>query len=373
MQEWYYSTDHETMQGPCSSDEIVTMIQEGSIQPNAVVYSESIGYWANVAEVDEFKVHFKSLPPKIPAIPKDENTDRKSNEAANKAFEGAQKAYKFSADMSGKSTVIWKNALYYVKQGLNQNFMETIFGFLSKYGLYSMFLAALAVFSYSVIQAIKQDKLSMIGYGLLAVVGISALQFLASSFLSSSARIIKGSKTSLSSTAYTDAIALLLLFMVVFFAFTGVRDALDQDELFPLLTGLSYCLSSLLVTGVILNPTMLNIDMVDEQVAGEEAIGILSLLMKSSLRCIPAIFGVLIIVGSIFMILGIIKEFTSDNSSEGYIYAMQGLAMVGIGGVLPMVSSLIFLFYYLLIDLMSATLLIPKKLDSLIQEYRQLK
>ena len=120
----------------------------------------------------------------------------------------------------------------------------------------------------------------------------------------------------------------------------------------------------MLVVGISLNPSMLNIAVGQASSAGEEAIGLISFVYKSWLRAIPAIFGVLTILGSLLLVWVFLKLLVGENL-EGLAFVTSGIIMVFVGGLFPVLGLLIFLWVYLLIDVISAVLSLPSKLDNL--------
>jgi hypothetical protein len=124
--------------------------------------------------------------------------------------------------------------------------------------------------------------------------------------------------------------------------------------------------------GVCLNPASLSVEVDEKAGAGEEALGILSFVMKMMLRLSPIVFGVgagagvgaavyllVLVLRDEFLSLGfpIVADLTVTELT-GQILAV---------GLVPFLAYLAFVFLYLLLDVLRAILSVPGKLDAMRQ------
>jgi hypothetical protein len=114
-----------------------------------------------------------------------------------------------------------------------------------------------------------------------------------------------------------------------------------------------------------MNPKMLNITISNNTNAGEEAIGLLSFLMKGLLKLVPIAFGTGIIIGSINLEIAISQLMSADDfmvmmaNFKAYLAA----SIIITSAALPFAAFIFFLVYYITIDILRAILVLPKKLE----------
>jgi hypothetical protein len=116
-----------------------------------------------------------------------------------------------------------------------------------------------------------------------------------------------------------------------------------------------------------LNPSAVNVEVGGKTSAGEEAISIVSFLMKLGLlRIIPFVFGIGATVGLIYVLYLYYPMFKDAPMLAAFVRpgytGVLGIALV------PFIGYLLFLVYYLLFDLLRAILVVPGKIDSLKEE-----
>ncbi len=110
------------------------------------------------------------------------------------------------------------------------------------------------------------------------------------------------------------------------------------------------------VAYIALNPSMVNIEVGGEVGAGEEAIGILSLGVKTIVRLVPMAFGIGSILGSVALIAATFGMMRSGNPAA----AASALRLIAWCVLLPFFSYILFAFYHLLIDLLRSILVLGK-------------
>jgi hypothetical protein len=110
-----------------------------------------------------------------------------------------------------------------------------------------------------------------------------------------------------------------------------------------------------------LNPSLLNINILPASTAGEEAIGVLTFVMKTLLRLVPIAFGVGVIVGDFQILAAIIRLLR--NAEFSIIGASSSAWLVLGSAALPLIGYVLFVLNYLVLDVVRAILAIPAKLD----------
>ena len=119
------------------------------------------------------------------------------------------------------------------------------------------------------------------------------------------------------------------------------------------------------VLSVTMRPKTVNVTVAGEASAGQEAIAIMSFFMKLMLRMVPLVFGIVNILAPFVLLFFSIALVVSD---QPFMYVMQGGVVVsGIFGaaLFPLTAYLVFLVFYLLIDILQSILEIPVKISEL--------
>jgi hypothetical protein len=366
----FYANINGTNEGPFTLEELKDLASKKKITPKTYVIIEGTEDWIAAKEIEGLFPPGAKLP-KLPPTPPGgdtpltaEDAARIARQSAAAAKQGAQMAVAYGASITSKSTGFWGGVINFIKKILNEGIVTTIIAKLSTAGIYAMVLAALAILAIAILSAVKNSEVSHIFIGLFLVFALSLTQYFASRFMDSGERVISSTPTRMGSDALIEAIALITFLLALGSLVGGIISTLQSDELWPAMVGIALFLSGMLIVGISLNPAMLNINIGESSSAGQEAIGIISFGYKSWLRAIPAVFGILSILGSLQLVWGFIKMLVGDLDT-GIAIGSSGGIMVFVGGLYPVIGLLIFLFSYLTIDIISSILSIPGKLDAM--------
>ena len=293
-----------------------------------------------------------------------EDAARMARQGAAAAKQGAQMAVAYGVSITSKSTGFWGAVTAGIRRILNENMMAGLIAKLSQVGIYAMVLGALGILGVGIIGSVKMGNYGLLIGSIFMVIALSLTQYFASRFMDSGVRVISSTPTRMGSDALIEAIALITFVLSLAALLGGVLLMLQMETFGFLASGVAIFLSGVLVTGISLNPKMLNINIGETSSAGEEAIGIISFGYKSWLRAVPAIFGVLSILGSLQLVWAVVKLAVGDEGTGMAVFA-SGATMVFVGGLFPVIGLLVFLFSYLTIDVIASILSLPSKLDAL--------
>jgi hypothetical protein len=238
---------------------------------------------------------------------------------------------------------------------------ETVETGVEKAGNYALIVAAALGLIYGVVGAFKWDQLSPALMGLVWIPCVGVAQFVACKFSSTSRGLIHSSGSQLSSSAFLACLALVSLLLGVIALVGFSYSAIRMDSLSSFGLGLVAFALCVLVAWLCLNPALLNIRILPASTAGEEAIGVLTFVLKALLRLVPIAFGVGVIVGDFQILAAIIRLFRDTE------YSMEGASpaawLVMGSAALPLVGYVLFVIHYLMLDVIRAILAIPEKLD----------
>ncbi|MDD4872796.1 MAG: hypothetical protein PHR77_19770 [Kiritimatiellae bacterium] len=244
---------------------------------------------------------------------------------------------------------------------LTPELFETISAWFIKLGHVMLVLISAFSLLFWVVAAIKESKgmylLFGIGYSLLFLV----LQYTAHKFLNAGKALVLASQSRLASAAFLDCLALLseIAGITIFIRYL----AYEQWNYFWIGLGLWFICD--LIAYVALNPSMANVIIADDAAPGEEAIGIISFFIKAFMRIVPIAFGTGITLGFLSLLGG---TFALIKSGGNEFAGQSSLDHAILYACLPFISYAIFTIYHLTIDILRAILVIPGKLDKIMNK-----
>lgn len=238
---------------------------------------------------------------------------------------------------------------------------ESLSNWFARYGHGGLVCAQVLVIIYYIILAvaIKSFTPVVIGLGYAALLAI--LQYTADKFLSAGDTLIKSSPSRLSSEAFLNCLAVAAEAIGI----VALVKAIATWQLSPIIVGIGFWALCDAVAYIAINPSLANINVSKNTAAGEEAIGILSFIVKAVVRIVPFAFGIGAIIGSVAILVGSLAIVFKGR--EG-IPVVNPVNFVLLCACLPFASYVVFTVYHLIIDILRAILVIPGKLDKLNKE-----
>jgi len=257
---------------------------------------------------------------------------------------------------------------------LSPGLLGNTLGFSKRIGHYAVLVGAAATVIYGLIMAIKAEYFTYLITGLVFVGVIAVAQFAAGRFLGAADKIIATTPSRVSSTAFFECVGLIVIILGIGLLIGGFRTAIYARHFAPLIVALVGALLIFSYAAVMLHPKVVNVE-VGEGSAGEEAIGILTTLMKANLLLAPLVFFLLSALGALI----VFAAFFGDKFAASFAQILQALPIPMYGGTFGfMGSSLViaaclvpiavyfsFLLQYLFLDVIRAILAVPGKLDAL--------
>ncbi len=253
------------------------------------------------------------------------------------------------------------------KAKLNSQLFESNVTWLTVLGNYGLYLAALLGFIYGIGFAIKYDVFSIFLAGLGWVLLVFISQYTAGKLLSTSNNLIKSPPSQLSSTSFLDCLAVIYLIIGLLSFSYYIYIAIKIEVLDYFWMGLGSFIAWEYLAVISMHPKMLNISISKNTNAGEEAIGLLSFFMKGILKLVPIAFGSGILIGSTNLVIAIYNLVSGGDPMLANIKAFTSGVIIITSAVLPFLAFIVFLIYYISIDIFRAILVLPKKLDLLSQ------
>ena len=256
--------------------------------------------------------------------------------------------------------------LNHLRTGYFLDFLEPNVKWLTKAGLFGLYVAALLGLVASIVLPMRYDLHFGISLaaGILWFVLCIVIHYTAWKFLPVLPQIIRSTPTQFSSRAFLDSFALVAGLIGVIALLVGLFFWIRTSSFEAFMIGVFVFIFCEYVMCLSLNPQTLNIEIREQTSTGDEFIGLVSFFMKGLLRLVPIAFGSGIILG----ILNILTLLFSRVENIVQIFeAVYSVATFMTAALLPVSGYVLFLVYYFVIDLARALLAIPPKLDRLIK------
>jgi len=236
---------------------------------------------------------------------------------------------------------------------------------LTMLGNYSLLIASILALLIGIIGAIRLESFMFFLTALVFSILVLVIQYIADKFSHAGEILIKNNPTSLSSTAFLDSLGLLAMIGGIVALLVNLYFAIKSPSMNALLTGLGLFVFLEFVALIALNPELITINIVKETTAGEEAIGILTFFIKKIMKLVPIVFGLGVIIGTIMLLVSSFDLFSNEKILFASAKIERSYGLIICSGLLPLLSYILFVLYYLVIDIIRAILSLPKKIDNL--------
>ena len=248
---------------------------------------------------------------------------------------------------------------------LSESLIEWLSRMAMLVGLWAMVGFAGLMLIAGIVVAIDMDSIDPFGIFLAkAVLGL-ALLYTAAKFGHTGVMLIRSSPSSLSGRSFLNSVALIGLLLAVVSLIGGIAMGIREDAIEHVWEGLVGAVFLTLIAGLALSPSLVNCGIQKGASAGREFLGILAFIVKSVLRIVPVIFGVAVSIGTLLLVIELIRYLAAGDADK--LDRLVGMMGLGVGilmaAALPVLAYLLATLYYLVIDLALAILGLPQKLD----------
>jgi uncharacterized membrane protein (DUF485 family) len=244
-----------------------------------------------------------------------------------------------------------------------------LLGFFNKWltilGNYSLLIASVLALLIGIVGAIRLESFMFFLTALVFSIFVLVIQYIANKFSHAGEMLIKNNPTSLSSTAFLDSLGLLAMIGGIVALLVNLYFAIKSPSLNALLTGVGLFVFLEFVALIALNPELITVDVVKETTAGEEAIGILTFFIKKIMKLVPILFGLGVIIGTVMLLVSSFNLFSNERMLFAPAKIEWSYSLIISSGLLPLLSYILFVLFYLTIDIIRAILSLPRKIDNL--------
>ena len=213
--------------------------------------------------------------------------------------------------------------------------------------------------------AIKVDSMEimLLGVGVFIAMGVG--QYVADKFIAAGTSLLRSTPTSLNNLVLLDVIGLVAVLIGLAALGAGVVTAIQTDSLLPLILGFFALLIYLLCGSMAYCPEALNITHAKSASAGEEAIGLASFFIKTLLLLAPFFYLIGALASIVVTCMGLYALLDDQWPILGYQrITMAGWIMLA-ASFYPLILYVIFLVYYLFIDVIRAILNIDSNVENI--------
>jgi hypothetical protein len=189
------------------------------------------------------------------------------------------------------------------------------------------------------------------------------LQYIAHQFISASNRLLASSPTVVNNKALLDIFGLIGFVFCVGIVCSSIYLAISAANTGILMVGIGSAILAYLVSSLAFSPESLNIGAGESTSAGDEAVGILTFFVKSLLVLGPFVYA----GGALLACLALIYEikYLVDEDFSMYAGANNSAQVMLVAGVYPLVLYVLFLIYYIFVDLLRAIFNLDRNLQAM--------
>jgi hypothetical protein len=231
-------------------------------------------------------------------------------------------------------------------------------------GRYSLYAAMLVGFGLALLVARETKRVDTLLAGIVFAVLALVLQYSSIRLSRVTDILIRAAPARMASTAFLDSFGVVFLVGGVVGPLVCLWAAIRAESIPMVFVAIAIFIACELPALLAVNPTSLNIEIDPTVSSGDEAISILSFFIMLPLRFVPMVFGLGTAVGVLgLLVSGYLLLKGGDGAAEGVIWAIRSGFTVLACAAFPSLMYVYSVFYYLLIDIIRALLLLPQKAD----------
>jgi hypothetical protein len=348
--EWFYENGGQR-HGPVSPVALKALATKGNISPSTLVWKEGLPQWTPAKAIrglfpEDTAVGVTPAPVDPPA--------------ATRIDPPAQPLLDVLRDLPHPLDLLIDRLRYVIPQDVTAKISRVA----AIAGVYCIYLAIVMLTLGGFVFAAKVKLWWPLAAVLGAAAGLFVLQFVSHRLLQSLDAAISANKTVLSSFAVPDC-AFVLIVAATIGSVGSIVWTTYSEITFSVLAGVLGVLAVGAFSAVVaLQPQTIGVVISLQCRAAEEAVGVATFIMKLAIRCVPIFFAASVFVGTYKvtgMLLAVVRFKGLDAEFFADVFAVTWLLFCG--AALPVVVYLLTLAYYLTLDVISAIVSIPAKLD----------
>jgi hypothetical protein len=368
--EWYYAKG-DKQQGPVSSSELKQLAASGQLVPDDLVWREGMSEWVEARNVRGL---FEGPPKVAEPLPGPAEVPEPPAGSSSAAF--APEAPSVRAPTPAerlrgrRGDHLFDMLLDALRSQFTTRFIDSTTRVFVSCGNFGLFGVMGLVLVFWLIVAVKAEDFGAMVPALIAVLVLAVLQYTGNRFCRALDRLNRTTSGQIQSQAFPDSFALINVVAGVGVLLWLTIDAIQSEQYAGIFFGLAVFVICQYLAFISLNLGCLNIAVVEQADAGEESIGVVSFLLKASIRLVPVAYGAGVVYAGLLFLYALYQIFAGDDPepvrlSRGAETASSATTRAVQFGLLPFLGYLLFLLYYLSVAVVRAILSLPGKLDAL--------
>lgn len=352
-QDWYYETD-SGRQGPVTPASLKQLADAGQIRPDTRVWRQGMAQWAQARAIKGL------FPEGQPASPLS---------TPPRAAPPSPQPAPPSQALPAHGWHPLDLAIEFARDACPAHLAATLSRLAGQAGIYLLYAAAALVPVAGLLIATRTGAFRPLVAAIALGVVLIALQYVGARLLGACESAIQANQSVLPSLAIPDCAFVLCVVSTVLGSLTLIGMAISEGSINPFFAALAVLVVGGFTALVAIDPSGVSVAVDPECGAGQEAVGVLTFLVKVFLRCAPIAFAAAVAYstwGLVAFVLGILRASATEEllfvASTRAVFTATTLFSAA---AIPVYAYLLLLFYYLTLDVLSAIVSIPRKLDAI--------
>jgi len=225
--------------------------------------------------------------------------------------------------------------------------------------------AALMGLGFGVVGAVRTDSLVLLLMGAGWFVAVNLAYFVGTRMLTACAVTLKNTPSNISSNDYLEVLGLSCVVVLLVLLGGSAYWAIKIGAMTTVWWALGAAVVAIWFAAMYLNPSLISTRVHPSVSAGEDAVSLSVLVLKTFVRLAPMVFAILTMVGAGLLGWGLWRLVGSEGFElfQGGLASFSGFITVAAGLLYPLYAYLGFVLGYLLLDLARSILALPRLLQ----------
>lgn len=226
--------------------------------------------------------------------------------------------------------------------------------------------AGLMGLGFGVVGAIRTDSLVLLLMGVGWFVAVNLAYFVGTKMLTACAVTLRNTPSNISSNDYLEVLGLSCVVVLLVLLGGSAYWAIKVGTMTPVWWSLGGAVIAVWFAAMYLNPSLISTRVHPSASAGEDAVSLSVLVLKTFVRLAPMVFSVLTLAGAGLLGWGLWRLVGSEEFDlfQGGLASFSGFLTVALGLLYPLYAYLGFVLSYLILDLARSILAMPRLLQS---------
>jgi hypothetical protein len=225
--------------------------------------------------------------------------------------------------------------------------------------------AGLMGLGFGVVGAIRTDSLVLLMMGAGWFIAVSLAYFVGTKMLTACAVTLKNTPSNISSKDYLEVLGLSCVVLLLVLLGGSAWWAIKVGSMTPVWWSLGGAVIAIWFAAMYLNPVLISTRVHPSASAGEDAVSLSVLVLKTFVRLAPMVFSIVTTAGAGLLGWGLWRLVGTEGFDpfEGGMASLSGFVSVALGLLYPLYAYLGFVLGYLILDLARSILAMPRLLQ----------